>query len=59
MDKKEKAQYDRAYRRENILRKIIGFNKNKPEDMELWDWLGQKENVTEYIKNLIREDMKR
>ena len=58
MDKKEKAQYDRAYMRENILRKIIGFNKTKPEDMELWDWLGQQENVTEYIKNLIREDMK-
>ena len=57
-DKKRKAQYDMAYARKNIRRKEIPFNLTQPEDVELFRHLESMENVTEYIKNLIREDMK-
>ena len=41
--------------------KLISFNPNSPEDMEIWDHLMArgKGNVTQYIKKLIREDMKK
>lgn len=59
MDKKErKARYDMAYARKNIRRKEIPFNLTQPDDEELFRWLEGVDNVTEYIKNLIREDMK-
>lgn len=58
-DKKErKALYDMAYARKNIRRKEIPFNLTQSEDVELFRHLESMENVTEYIKNLIREDMK-
>ena len=39
--------------------KLISFNPNNSEDMELWDHLQTKENQTGYIKGLIRDDMKK
>lgn len=58
-DKKRKAQYDMAYARKNIRRKEIPFNLTQPDDEKLFLWLEGKENVTGYIKSLIREDMKK
>jgi hypothetical protein len=58
-DKKRKAQYDMAYARKNIRRKEIPFNLTQPEDEELFRHLESQENITHYIKNLIREDMER
>ena len=43
----------------NMKTKLISFNPNTPEDMELWDYLQTKENQTGYIKRLIRDDMKK
>ena len=45
------------YAKENIKRKHIPFNVNNPEDRELLDYLESKENMTAYIKELIRRDM--
>ena len=60
MDQKErKARYDMEYARKNIRRKEIPFNLTQPEDEELFRYLEIQENVTQYIKNLIREDMNR
>lgn len=38
--------------------KLLSFNPATPEDMILWDHLMKQDNVTGYIKNLIRKDMK-
>jgi antitoxin component of RelBE/YafQ-DinJ toxin-antitoxin module len=60
MDQKErKARYDMEYARKNIRRKEIPFNLTQPEDAELFRYLESQENFTQYIKNLIREDMER
>ena len=39
--------------------KLLSFNPSSSEDMELWEYLQCKENVTGYIKKLIREDMQK
>lgn len=55
----DKGQYDQAYNREHVRRKFIPFNDRNPDDLELLSWLDQQENVTQYIKGLIRDDMTR
>lgn len=54
-----KAEYDQQYRRDHIITKLLPFNKDKPEDLELLRYAESKgkRKFTEYIKNLIREDM--
>lgn len=37
--------------------KLISFNPNNQEDMEMWNHLQTKTNQTGYIKGLIRKDM--
>ena len=51
-----KAKYDMEYAKAHITRKFIPFNDNVPEDVELLAWLTQQDNVTQYIKRLIKED---
>ena len=55
----DKGKYDQEYNREHIRRKFIPFNDTVPEDAELLSWLSTKGNVTQYVKQLIREDMAR
>ena len=46
--------------KENIKQRKIGFNVGDKEDMKMYDWIGrQKPNGTQYIKGLVREDMKK
>ena len=52
-------EYIQQYIRDHIKRRLIPFNMDKPEDKALWDWLDGVGNITEYIKNLIREDMEK
>lgn len=54
-----KKEYDVRYYQENVTRKFIPFNRNVPEDCLLLDWLNQQGNVTKYIKDLIRADIKK
>lgn len=52
-------EYTVKYNRENVIRKMITFNKGNPEDMELLDHLQkQPEGMVAYVKKLIREDMR-
>ena len=51
--------YVQQYIKEHIKRRLIPFNMDKPEDKAIWDWLEGMDNITEYIKRLIRDDMKR
>lgn len=53
----DKKAYDMGYARAHITRKFIPFNDTVPEDAELLAWLDTVGNVTQYVKNLIREDM--
>ena len=58
--KEEKYTYDQQYLKDNILTVGITFNKRKPEDMALLDWLNDRdEKKVAYIKRLLREDMER
>ena len=52
-----KSEYDKEYAKKHITRKFIPFNDTVPEDVEILAWLATKENVTGYIKYLIRQDM--
>lgn len=56
----EKSAYDKQYFKANVLRMMVTFNRKKPEDMVLYDWLASRnESMVSYIKRLIREDMER
>lgn len=52
-----KAEYDKQYAKEHIKRKFIPFNVGNADDLELLAWLATKDNVTVYVKQLIRTDM--
>lgn len=53
----EKSQYDQEYMHSRITRKLLPFNKGKPEDMALLKHAESSGNFTAYIKELIRRDM--
>ena len=53
----DKGKYDMDYAKAHITRKHIPFNDTVPEDVELLAWLSKQENVTQYIKQLIRADI--
>lgn len=57
----DKSQYDMEYARENITRKFLAFNKNDPADVAILEHLRNipRGTMNEYIKQLIRDDMKR
>ena len=54
----DKAHYDKEYNKLYIKRKFIPFNITNRDDAELLKWLDCKGNVTQYVKDLIRADMK-
>ncbi len=58
---KRKRAYDKDYINNNIKMKTLSFNERDPEDMELYNWIQSKgqRNGTGYIKDLIREDMRK
>jgi hypothetical protein len=55
----DKAKYDIEYTKAHIKCKRIPFNDIVEDDKELLEWLEQNGNVTQYIKQLIRDDMNR
>lgn len=58
--KEQKYSYDKAYLQENTTRVSLVFNKRKPDDLILMEWLkAQAEGSNGYIKRLIREDMEK
>lgn len=46
----------RAYDKEMFLRKTFVFHKENEAD--IMEWLLQQENMSAYVKDLIRKDMK-
>ena len=56
----DQTAYIEQYIRENLTRKMITFNKKKPEDVARLKWLeSQPEGMIAYLKKLIDEDMTR
>lgn len=58
---KRKRAYDKDYINKNIRMKTLSFNERDPEDMAIYNWIQSKgqRNGTGYIKDLIREDMRK
>lgn len=54
-----KSKYDQEYAKAHITRKFIPFNDQNTDDAQLLSWLANQDNVTQYIKRLIRDDMNR
>jgi len=58
--RERKYGYDQDYLKQNIVQVGITFNRRKPDDMKLIDWLNSRtESRVAYVKRLIREDMER
>ena len=57
--KAKKAAYDKQYMKEHVVRKLLAFNITNDRDRELLEHINSQTNATEYIKNLIMEDMKK
>ena len=61
MPRKKSGLFDnKAYQNEYhkaMKTKLISFNPNSPEDMQVWEHLQKQKNQTKYIKDLIRKDM--
>ena len=56
---KHRTEYNNEYRKKYMKSKVIAFNTQHPEDIALLDWIKkQPEGGVQYIKRLIREDMK-
>jgi hypothetical protein len=53
----DKATYDQEYHRQNLTQKKINFNRQNDEDRQLLEHLDKQNNVSMYIKGLIREDI--
>lgn len=56
--RRKKSARDLKYNRENIIQKIITFNRKNPDDMKIMDFLKSKNNVAGYIKKLIMDDIR-
>lgn len=57
--KKKKQAYDLEYLKKFIKVKSLPFNIKNDEDMEMLEWIKQQpESGNQYIKRLIREDMR-
>lgn len=55
----DQQEYVKNYYRQNITRKVLNFNSQSEVDNILLEWLKSKENYSQYIKDLILEDMRR
>lgn len=54
----DQGKYVAGYMRENIKQVKVSLNKNKPEDMKLYEWLRTRpQGASGYLKELARADM--
>ena len=57
--KAKKSVYDQEYAKQNIVRKVLNFNRLNSDDAKILEQLNQQPNMSDYIKRLILEDMSR
>jgi len=53
----DQYQYEQNYIKKNIKLVHMSLNRTKEEDMQILDWLSQKDSISAYLKSLIRKDM--
>lgn len=53
----DKLGYDAEYTRTFLKRYVV--NVNKTHDEKLFNWIENQKNFSGYVKDLIREDMKK
>ena len=56
IDKEQRRIYNNQFQKESYKRVVVKLSKKN--DRDLMRFLNQKDNVTMYIKELIRADMK-
>lgn len=54
---KDISKYNLEYQRENIVRKVIKFNRRNKEDLAMLDWIELQSSWSNYCKRLIQTDM--
>lgn len=54
---KDISKYNLEYQRENIVRKVIKFNRRNKEDLAMLDWIAMQSSWSNYCKRLIQTDM--
>lgn len=57
--RRKKSSRDIKYNRENIIQKVIAFNRKNSDDMKILDYLKSKKSASGYIKSLILADIKK
>lgn len=57
--RRKKSARDLKYNRENIIQKVIAYNRKNPDDMKILDYLKSKKSASGYIKSLILADIKK
>lgn len=56
----DQKKYVNDYIKSRIIYRRMNFNNSKPEDMRMVEWIdAQPEGVSNYLKRLILEDMKK
>ncbi|WP_165046172.1 MULTISPECIES: hypothetical protein [unclassified Adlercreutzia] len=55
-DAQRKAE--NTYRKKSVKQLVLRFYPNA-EDEAMYDWLKSQENVTEYLKTLVADDMQK
>ena len=54
----DQLKYIAQYNKENIAYRKVSFNRKKPEDVEIMEWIdSQEESVSSYLKRLAKQDM--
>lgn len=51
------SEYINKWIKDNTRTVSLRFNVKKPSDLELLEWMDEKENKTEYLKGLIMQDI--
>lgn len=55
--RQKKSVYDQEYAKQNVRRVSIPFNLTVEHDAKLYEYLGTVDNKTQYIKDLVENDM--
>lgn len=56
----DQKQYVNEYIKSKIVYRRMNFNNGKPDDMQMVAWIdSQPEGVSNYLKRLVEEDMKK
>lgn len=55
--KKRKRKYIHDYNKGHYRSMTISFRMDKPEDVEVYEFLRSRYSTTQYIKDLARKDM--